>query len=134
MSIDKKGQKDDPRSNRLVSLTLVLGKVMEVIILSAITQHIQDNHGIKPSQHGFMKGRPFFSLLFLQYLSQHPGQHFQLRYSFYTDFEEAVVGQKETVKRGNYLSYPEECGDNFLYDLLQCQIPCTPETFQRKKN
>ncbi|GAB0202926.1 mitochondrial enolase superfamily member 1 [Grus japonensis] len=30
---------------------------MEQIILSAITQHIQDNQGIRPSQHGFMKGR-----------------------------------------------------------------------------
>ena len=30
---------------------------MEEIILSAITQHIQDNQVIRPSQHGFMKGR-----------------------------------------------------------------------------
>ncbi|KAK4817295.1 hypothetical protein QYF61_009148 [Mycteria americana] len=27
------------------------------IILSAITQHVQDNQGIGPSQHGFVKGR-----------------------------------------------------------------------------
>ncbi|GAB0185764.1 mitochondrial enolase superfamily member 1 [Grus japonensis] len=31
--------------------------VMEQIILSAITRHIQDNQGIRPSQHGFMRGR-----------------------------------------------------------------------------
>jgi len=36
-----------------VSLTLLLGKAMEQIILSAITQHIQDN---QVSRHGFMKG------------------------------------------------------------------------------
>ncbi|PKU39482.1 rna-directed dna polymerase from mobile element jockey-like [Limosa lapponica baueri] len=30
---------------------------MEQIILSAITSHIMDNQGIRPSQHGFMKGR-----------------------------------------------------------------------------
>ncbi|GAB0180572.1 hypothetical protein GRJ2_000522500 [Grus japonensis] len=40
-----------------VSLTLVLGKVMEQIVLSGITQHVQDNQVIRPSQHGFMKGR-----------------------------------------------------------------------------
>ncbi|GAB0189254.1 mitochondrial enolase superfamily member 1 [Grus japonensis] len=38
------------------SLTLVPGKVMEQIILSDITQHVQDNQVIRPSQHGFMKG------------------------------------------------------------------------------
>ncbi|GAB0177244.1 mitochondrial enolase superfamily member 1 [Grus japonensis] len=30
---------------------------MEQIILSAITWHVQDNQVIRPSQHGFMKGR-----------------------------------------------------------------------------
>ena len=30
---------------------------MEQIILSAITQHVQDNQVIRPSHHGFMKGR-----------------------------------------------------------------------------
>jgi len=40
-----------------VSLTLVPGKVMEWFILSALTGHVNDNQGIRPSQHGFMKGR-----------------------------------------------------------------------------
>ncbi|KAJ7403663.1 hypothetical protein WISP_149736 [Willisornis vidua] len=34
-----------------------LNKVMEEIILSAITWHMQDNRGFKPSKHGFTKGR-----------------------------------------------------------------------------
>jgi len=29
----------------------------QIIILSAITRCVQDNQAIRPSQHGFMKGR-----------------------------------------------------------------------------
>lgn len=39
------------------SLTLVPGKAMEQIILGEITQHLCCVQGIRPSQHGFMKGR-----------------------------------------------------------------------------
>jgi len=55
--IYKKGQKEDPGTYMLVSLTLVLGKSMERFILSALIGHVKDNQGIRPTQHGFMKGR-----------------------------------------------------------------------------
>ncbi|KFV58851.1 hypothetical protein N328_03597, partial [Gavia stellata] len=44
--IFKKGQKEDPGNYRPVSLTLVLGEVMEQIILSAVMWHVQDNQVI----------------------------------------------------------------------------------------
>ncbi|KAF4804015.1 RNA-directed DNA polymerase from mobile element jockey-like protein [Turdus rufiventris] len=53
----KKGGKEDPGNYRPVSLTSVPGKVMEQFIVSAITQHLQDGQGIRPSQHGFRRGR-----------------------------------------------------------------------------
>ncbi|KFQ24946.1 RNA-directed DNA polymerase from mobile element jockey, partial [Mesitornis unicolor] len=46
MFIYKKGRKEDPGNYRPVSLTLVPGKVMGQIILSAITCHMQDNQAI----------------------------------------------------------------------------------------
>jgi len=36
---------------------------MELFILSALTGHVKDNQGIRPSQHGFMKGRSFLTNL-----------------------------------------------------------------------
>ncbi|KFQ02761.1 hypothetical protein N330_02777, partial [Leptosomus discolor] len=44
--IYKKGQKEDPGNYRPVSLTLVPGKVMEQIVLSATTSHLQNNQVI----------------------------------------------------------------------------------------
>ncbi|RMC09601.1 hypothetical protein DUI87_13387 [Hirundo rustica rustica] len=57
MSIYKKGWEEDPGNYRTISLTLILGTVMEQIIWSAIMQHIQDNQLITSNQLGFMKGR-----------------------------------------------------------------------------
>ncbi|KFP60339.1 hypothetical protein N322_01886, partial [Cariama cristata] len=44
--IYKKGQKENPGNYRPVGLTSIPGKVMEQIILSEITRHVQDNQGI----------------------------------------------------------------------------------------
>ncbi|KAJ7425527.1 hypothetical protein WISP_23088 [Willisornis vidua] len=55
--ICEKGCKKDMGKYRPVSLTSVPDKVMEQIILSAITQHLQDGQGLGPSQHRFRRGR-----------------------------------------------------------------------------
>jgi len=55
--IYRMGQKEDPRNYRPVRLTSVLGKIMERFIPSVLTGHVKDNQGIRPSHHGFMKGR-----------------------------------------------------------------------------
>jgi len=55
--IYKKYQTELPRYYRPVSLTSVQEEIMEQFILSLFTRHVKDNQGIRPSQHGFMKGR-----------------------------------------------------------------------------
>ncbi|KAJ7422682.1 hypothetical protein WISP_36872 [Willisornis vidua] len=55
--IHKKGCKAGPGNCRLVSLASVPGRVMEQISLTAITQHLQGGQGIRPSHHGFRRGK-----------------------------------------------------------------------------
>lgn len=63
----KKGWKKDPGSYHPVSLTLVSGKFMEQIILSASSWHLQVKQGIRPSQRRFRKDTSSLSSLISSY-------------------------------------------------------------------
>jgi len=65
--IYKKSQKKDPGNCRPVSLTSMLGKIREQFILNVLTRHVQNNQGIRPSQHGFMKGTSCLTNLISSY-------------------------------------------------------------------
>jgi len=51
----KKGKKEDPGNYRLLSLTSIPEKVMEQLILDAISKQMEENKVIRSSQHGFIK-------------------------------------------------------------------------------
>jgi hypothetical protein len=55
--IFKKGIKGDTGNYRPVSLTCVVGKVIESLLRDKILQHLVLNKLIRKSQHGFMSGR-----------------------------------------------------------------------------
>ncbi|GAB0195797.1 mitochondrial enolase superfamily member 1 [Grus japonensis] len=89
MPIYKKGQKEDLGNYRSVSLTSVLGKVMEQFILGALTKRVQDNQGIRPSQHGFMKGRSCLTNLIFYDLVTHLVDKGKAVDVIYLDFSKA---------------------------------------------
>ncbi|GCB73634.1 hypothetical protein scyTo_0002714 [Scyliorhinus torazame] len=53
----KKGSKGNPGNYRLVSLTSVVGKLLERILRDRIYSHLEANGCINERQHGFVKGR-----------------------------------------------------------------------------
>ena len=52
--IFKKGTKGDPGNYRAVSQISIVCKLLESIIRDKITEHLDQNKLIKPSQHGFV--------------------------------------------------------------------------------
>ena len=55
--IFKKGSKGLPSNYRPVSLTCVVGKVLERLIKKTIVKHLETNNLILPTQHGFMANK-----------------------------------------------------------------------------
>ena len=66
-----KGTKSQPCNYRPVSLTSHISKTMKSIIRDEIIRHLPKNELIKPSQHGFWKGRSCLTNL-LVYLVYRP--------------------------------------------------------------
>jgi hypothetical protein len=55
--IYKKGSKELPGNYRPVSLTSIVGKLMEGVIKDQIVNHLDTNNTLSPTQHGFRKRR-----------------------------------------------------------------------------
>ncbi len=55
--IHKKGPKDIPGNYRPISLTSVVGKLMESVIADRIVDHLESNNLLGDSQHGFRRKR-----------------------------------------------------------------------------
>ena len=67
--IYKKGQKTTPLNYRPVSLTCIIGKIMEMIIKDAIVAFFRRHNIIRDSQHGFTKAKSTLTNL-LEYIAQ----------------------------------------------------------------
>uniref|UniRef100_A0A8B9PKM6 Reverse transcriptase domain-containing protein n=1 Tax=Apteryx owenii TaxID=8824 RepID=A0A8B9PKM6_APTOW len=63
----KKGKEEDPGNYRPVSLTSIPGKVMEQLILNAISKHVEEKKVIRSSQHAFTKEKSCFTNLIAFY-------------------------------------------------------------------
>jgi hypothetical protein len=72
--IYKKGCKEDPANYRPISLTSIIGKLLETIITNYIVDFLETNELIVNSQHGFRRNRScvtnlldFFNYMFEKY-------------------------------------------------------------------
>ncbi|KAJ7406581.1 RNA-directed DNA polymerase from mobile element jockey-like protein [Willisornis vidua] len=67
MPLFEKGKKEDPGNYQAVSLISIPGKMMEHLILEAISKHMEDKKVIRSTQYGFSKGKSRFTNLIAFY-------------------------------------------------------------------
>ncbi|CAM4676294.1 unnamed protein product [Lepidochelys kempii] len=101
----KKGSRGDPGNYRAVSLTSVLGKLVETIVKNKIVRHIEEHKLLRTSQHGFCKGR-----------------------SCLTDLLEFFEGVNKYVDKGDpvdivYLDF-QKAFDKVPHQRLLCRLSC----------
>ncbi|CAM5130961.1 unnamed protein product [Natator depressus] len=103
--IFKKGSRGDPGNYRPVSLTSVPGKLVETIVKNKIVRHIEEHKLLCKSQHGFCKGR-----------------------SYFTNLLEFFEGVNKHVDKGNpvdivYLDF-QKAFDKVPHQRLLCKLSC----------
>ena len=65
VAVHKKNGKQDPKNYRPISLLSIIGKILESLITSKITNFLKAHHLLSSKQFGFMEGRSAADLLLL---------------------------------------------------------------------
>ena len=63
VSVFKKGKQEDLGNYRPVSPIFVPGKVVEQLVLDAVSKQLEEKKVIRSSQHGFTRGRSCSTIL-----------------------------------------------------------------------
>ena len=113
--IFKKGSKSEPGNYRPVSLTCIVGKVMESLMVDSLINHMVTNNLLRASQHGFLPGRSTLTCM-LEYMETltkwwDEGKSFDVIYCDFAKAFDKVPWQRLLAKMqgmgisGNYLGW-----------------------------
>ena len=97
-AVYKKGLKSEPGNYRPISMTSVISKTMESIILDAIVVHLIKNEILSDDQHGFVPGRDCMTQLLLcmeEWTSMvEEGKTFDINYSDFSKAFDSVAHER----------------------------------------